>query len=61
MSVAGWKIFLDSKIYIKDEFTRQVDIAPHFHVNNPKIICLKMKLLNFVSKILRTLQMTYLA
>lgn len=61
MSVAGWKIFLDSKIYSKDEFTRQVDITPHFHVHNPKIICLKMKLLNFVSEILWALEMIYLA
>jgi len=37
MSVVGWKIVLDSKIYSRNEFTSQVDSTPHFHVYNPKI------------------------
>lgn len=50
LSVAGWNVILDSKIYGRDEFTGQLDIIAYFHVHNLKIMEMKhlnLKHLNF--------------
>lgn len=45
LSVAGWNVILDPKIYGRAEFTGQLGIIAYFHAHNLKIM--EMKRLHF--------------